>query len=130
MPFHASSLLQMLLTSARLQPLRLALFALLIAVISWLALSPHPPSAVSTGWDKSNHALAFAALMGSGRLAWPGPPWLAKLMKLAIALLAYGVLIELLQAQIPGREADAWDVLADLLGIVIGAAVHALVVRV
>ena len=114
-----------LLTSPRLQPLRLALFALLIATISWLALSPHPPSGVSTGWDKANHALAFAALMGSGRLAWP-----PRLALLAGALLAYGVLIELLQAQIPGRSAEAWDVLADALGIAIGAAAHALITRI
>ena len=37
-------------------------FTVLLAVISWLALSAAPPKTLSTGWDKSNHALAFASL--------------------------------------------------------------------
>ena len=31
-----------------------------------LALLPSPPPVFTTGWDKSNHLLAF------GALAWPG----------------------------------------------------------
>jgi VanZ family protein len=42
-------------------------------------------------------------------------------------LLAYGVLIELLQSRIPGRSAEAADVLADAIGIALGLSAYALV---
>ena len=92
-----------------------ALFVLLFIVISTLALSPAPPAGLSTGWDKANHALAFAALAFSGRFAWTRRPW-----PLAIALLAYGGAIELLQMHIPNRDGDWHDLLADGVGIALG----------
>ena len=101
-----------------------ALFLLLFAAISYLALSPAPPDGVSTGWDKANHALAFASLAFSGRLAWTRRPW-----PLFIALLAYGGAIELLQMHIPNRDGDWHDLLADGVGISLGLAVAAVGAR-
>lgn len=95
-----------------------ALFALLLVAISCLALSPQPPQAISTGWDKSNHALAFASLAFSGVWAlWQRPrqwPWLV------IVLLGYGIAIEIAQGFLPPREADWHDVVADSVGIALG----------
>lgn len=97
-------------------------FVLLLVSISYLALTPHPPQGLSTGWDKSNHALAFAALLVSCRLAWPRQhAWL-----FILALLAYGGLIEILQTQVPGRDGDLMDLLADSVGLALGLGVHAL----
>jgi VanZ family protein len=95
-----------------------ALLLLLIAVITWLALSPAPPKTLNTGWDKANHALAFAALAFSCVWGWwPRPRqwgWVV------LALLAYGVGIEIAQSFLPPREADWHDVVADSVGIALG----------
>jgi VanZ family protein len=94
------------------------LLAILLAAITWLALAPHPPRTASTGWDKANHLLAFAALAFASVWAlWPRPrQW----GLLAAALLAYGGAIELAQSFVPPRSADWIDLVADGLGIAAG----------
>ena len=92
---------------------------LLAVATAALALTPNPPAAINTGWDKINHLLAFAALglcaqssaNDPRRPAWA---WLA-------LVLALGVFIELAQTQVPGRHAEGADLLADALGIACGA---------
>lgn len=84
-----------------------------------LALTPNPPSTFEPGGDKLDHVLAFAAmgLCAQSSAADPGRPawaWLG-------LVLAFGVFIEAAQAQIPGRHAEAADLLADALGIACGA---------
>jgi VanZ family protein len=66
--------------------------------------------------DKLSHFIAFAALMAwfGGVFRLPVTPWVA------LGLLAFGVLIELLQGMLPYRTAEMRDVLADLLGIAVG----------
>lgn len=95
-----------------------ALLALLLATITSLALLPHPPSGVSTGWDKSNHALAFASITFASVWAlWPHPrQWPV----LAIAVLAYGGGIEIAQTFLPPRSGEWLDLLADGVGIALG----------
>jgi VanZ family protein len=95
-----------------------ALLALLLAVITWLALSPAPPKSVDLGWDKANHLLAFASLAFSAVWAlWQRPrQWIW----LVLALLAYGIGIEIAQSFLPPREADWHDVVADGAGIALG----------
>ncbi|MFG6462109.1 VanZ family protein [Roseateles sp. DXS20W] len=107
-----------LFTAPARRPLWRALLALLVAVITWLALSPAPPKTMNTGWDKANHALAFGALAFSAVWAlWPSPrQW----VWLVLALLAYGVGIEIAQGFLPPREADWHDVMADGVGIALG----------
>ncbi|MFG6447248.1 VanZ family protein [Roseateles sp. BYS180W] len=90
-------------------------FVLMVLGIATLAFMPHPPREVDTGWDKANHILAFLALAAAGRLAWR-----QRALPLVVLLLAYGVLIELVQARIPGRSADPQDVVADSVGIALG----------
>lgn len=117
------------MTQALLQQTRgwRLLLALLLLAISYLALAPAPPRTLDSGWDKANHLLAFATLAFSAHFAWTA----ARVRRLwaPAALLGYGVLIELLQSQIPGRSADARDVLADALGIAAGLALAALLQR-
>lgn len=93
-------------------------FTVLLAVISWLALSAAPPKTVDTGWDKANHALAFASLAFTAVWAfWPQPQqWRV----LFAVLLAYGIGIEIAQSFLPPRSADWHDVVADAIGIAVG----------
>jgi len=94
------------------------LLAVLLVVITWLALVPAPPKTITTGWDKSNHALAFASLAFSSVWAvWRRPRqwgWLV------LALVSYGIAIEIAQSFLPPREADWHDVVADSVGIALG----------
>ena len=113
-----SSLILNLCTAPERRILWRVLLAALLVVITYLALVPAPPKVITTGWDKSNHALAFASLAFSSVWAlWQRPrQWIW----LVLALLAYGIGIEIAQSFLPPREADAQDVLADSVGIVIG----------
>ena len=91
------------------------MLVLLLCAVTWLALVPAPPRLLSTGWDKLNHALAFSTLAVVATMAFA-----AAWRRIGVALLAYGGLIEILQAFIPPREADLADLLTDALGIAIG----------
>jgi VanZ family protein len=90
-----------------------AFWACALAILV-LALLPPAVPMPSTGWDKANHALAFGTLGVLGCLAWPQRRW-----QVLAGLVGYGVLIELLQALTPYRDADARDVLADTAGLLI-----------
>jgi VanZ family protein len=96
--------------------------AMLVLLV--LCLVPIPPQVPSTGWDKSNHALAFAVLAFLGNRAWPG-----RMVPMLLGLLAYGGLIEVLQSFTPNRLAEWGDLLADGVGLLIGEAVARLVWR-
>jgi VanZ family protein len=93
-----------------------ALLALMLVVISWLAFAPVPFNDGELPLDKARHLLAFAALAWVAAQGWGR----ARQAAIAMALLAYGVFIELVQSQVPGRHASTSDVLADALGIVLG----------
>jgi VanZ family protein len=100
---------------------------LLLVTIGWLAFSPNPPPQADTGWDKMNHLLAFSVLTACACFAWAGTPW--RFARVTLALLAYGVFIEVVQTQIPGRSGEWPDLLADSLGIAIGLLLVALLER-
>lgn len=92
------------------------LLALAMLVLLVLSLAPASANLPTTGWDKGNHALGFAVLGLLGRWAWPG-----RTAIVLTALLAYGGLIELLQSLTPDRVAEAADLLADWVGLLLGA---------
>ena len=95
-----------------------ALLGALALAVCWLAFSPAPPPAADTGWDKANHALAFAVLAVTAELAfWP---WTRRRWFTALGLLAFGGFIELVQTQIPERTGEWPDLLADGSGIALG----------
>jgi len=91
------------------------LLVLLLCTITWLALTPVPPQQASLGWDKLNHAAAFAILAAVAFLGRIGG-W----VRIAWALVAYGALIEILQSFTPTRSAEWGDLLADGAGIASG----------
>jgi hypothetical protein len=89
----------------------------LIAASLLIALMPAPKVIGSVAFgDKIGHLAAFAALMlwyaqlYAGRDRW----------RCALSLVGFGALIELLQALVPYRSADGWDLLADAVGVGVG----------
>lgn len=105
---------------------RVVLVVLVVAV-SVLAVMPVPPKELSTGWDKLNHSSAFAVLTLVARLAFPAGRHAA--WSVALALLAYGGLIEIVQLFVPGRESEWADLLGDTIGIGIGMVLSAVLAR-
>lgn len=88
------------------------LLLLLLGIVTWLALTPAPPPSADLGWDKLNHAAAFAAL---GVAALRGFEHRSALV--VLALLGYGALIEVMQSFTPTRQAEWSDLLADAGGL-------------
>lgn len=93
---------------------RFAFWACMFAVMV-LALMPPVPYMPTTGWDKSNHLLAFTVLTVLGCWAYPG-----RTMAVLLGLLTYGGLIEALQSLTPDRFAEWADWLVDGLGLMLG----------
>ena len=91
------------------------LFWCCTAAILVMALMPSGVTLPSTGWDKSNHLLAFGVLTSLGYLAYPSLGW-----RIMLAMVGYGGLIEVLQGLTPHRYAEWGDVVADMLGAAIG----------
>ena len=90
-------------------------FGLCVLAVLVLALMPTDMPMPSTGWDKSNHLLAFSVMALLGRRAYPG-----RTMGVLAGLLAYGALIEVLQSFTPNRSADWHDLVADAVGLALG----------
>lgn len=86
--------------------------ALAILVLSLIPTVPHMPT---TGWDKSNHVLAFAVLTILGTRAYP-----ARIAAVLAGVFLYGGLIEVLQSFTAYRFAELGDLIADGLGVLIG----------
>jgi VanZ family protein len=103
------------------------LLAVLIVLVSWLALTPRPPPEIDFGWDKLNHILAFTALGFSACLGCTGER--RACLRWAAALLAFGGLIEILQLFVPGRSSEWGDLLGDALGIACGGLLAFAVLR-
>ncbi len=116
--------LRTLTRSEAVRPAWRLLLALLLCAIAWLALTPKPPPAADLGWDKLNHACAFAALAAAGRFSAASSRVRAGVL---LGLLAYGGLIELAQTQVPGRDGEWADLLADAVGLALGAVLAAAV---
>lgn len=92
----------------------LAFAGCLLSVLT-LALMQNPSALINTGWDKANHVLAFAVLTFLGRMAFP-----SRRLLLLLGLFGYGVLIENLQLLTGYRFGEYQDLLADVLGMLIG----------
>ncbi len=92
-------------------------FWLCFGLTAYLSLLPQEflPSGINI-WDKLSHSIAFAALALSAALGWPKRDIFRSVL---IPLLLFGVLIEVMQYFIPGREFSLLDMLADAIGIII-----------
>ena len=82
-------------------------------------------AAVGAGSDKLNHFLAFLVLAIALRGAFPT----LRAIGAAGLCVAYGALIEIVQAFLTYRSAEWGDLAADTAGAVLGVAVMALVLR-
>jgi VanZ family protein len=91
------------------------LFWLALAGVTLLALMPGDEVPISTGWDKSNHVLAFFVLTLLAGLSWPQARWFVPVL----GLIGYGIGIEAVQ-HLVGRDAAIADVFADTIGIAVG----------
>jgi|SRR6056297_485303 len=101
---------------AYLQKTAAALFALLLAGITYLALTPITHEVSTLCWDKLNHLgayLCLGILVDLGFLTGSRMGW-----KLCLLLL-YSVLIESAQHFIPNRQFSGFDVFANVLGLMI-----------
>lgn len=91
---------------------------MLATVVGVAALTPGELAPTMTASDKVDHLLGFAALSAAAMLALA--PGLRSTLLASASMLAYGVLIELLQTQVPGRYGDVQDALADAVGVALG----------
>jgi VanZ family protein len=87
------------------------LCALAVLVLALMKPVHHMPT---LGWDKANHAFAFFVLAVLGAMAYPG-----RLMRVLVALLGYGALIEVLQGLTGWRDAEWLDLAADGVGLLL-----------
>jgi hypothetical protein len=95
----------------------------LVSLVVLFAPADDVPAA-PPGVDKGVHLLLFAALAVTGR--WAG----ARPLPLAVGLVVYAAGSEVLQAVTPlARSGSPADLLADVLGVVLGLAVWVLGAR-
>jgi hypothetical protein len=98
------------------RPIRLGVYALAVAVVLYVTLSPldmlPPPSGLG---DKVEHTLTWATLTLMGLALSPRRLW-----QIPAFTFALGALIEVLQAILPFNRSGDWrDFAADALGVVI-----------
>lgn len=91
-------------------------FAAVLTFATWIALRPITAEEWFSGQDKLLHFAEYASFYLWGGASFPDARW-----RLPAALLAYGVAIELLQALTPYRTMSFADVVANALGLVLGA---------
>ena len=108
------------------RPWQLLLFVLVV-LVCYLAVAPQPPRDVDLGWDKLNHASAFAALSLAGCFGFPGSR--RAVLGVLLGILALGVLIEIVQYYVPGRSSEWLDLGADAIGMAIGATLALVALR-
>jgi VanZ family protein len=99
---------------------------LLVVVMMFVVVytSVTPPSGEPVGWDKVFHFVAYAGLTMSLLLAavWAPVRGEGRFPTAPVAVFVgacvFGALIELIQAPIPGRDADIKDIVANSAGAI------------
>jgi VanZ family protein len=96
------------------------LFVTTSALVLDLAFQPgHASRPDILGFDKLEHIAAFFTLTVLMRIGWPGRAHVLQ----TILLMGFGLFIELVQAtDMVGRTASWADVVADMIGILMGMA--------
>ena len=94
------------------------LLAVLLLYISYKAFSTPSGTVDLEHLDKLLHISAFACLACVASWSWA--PSRRCAWQVALGLALYGAFIELVQSQLPTREASLADWLADALGIALG----------
>lgn len=103
------------------------LLVIALVGLTYYSLTPSAPGS-PFGSDKVWHALAYAALAFLMVMSLrDAPAQIGRVLILALAVMAYGAAIEALQPY-TGRSFDTADMLANVVGVVVGAG-SGLVVR-
>lgn len=89
-----------------------------IATVAWFAFKPNDTDNGIEHLDKVQHVAAFASLAFAASFGWAHKT--RNLLLTAAGLLAYGLLIELVQTQLPTRSGEVADWLADAVGVALG----------
>jgi VanZ family protein len=98
----------------RINGLVFAAFVAAAAFTLWRALLPGDDSVGLIPWDKAKHFIVFYVLTSLAVVALPA----SRFWRIGAVLLAFGGLIEILQAlPVIGRDASAGDILADACGV-------------
>lgn len=96
--------------------LRAVPFLIVLVVVLFNGLKPEPVPQLFDQQDKLHHLFGFAALAFTLRLAFPRVSFLWGLLLTVAAAL----LIEMGQGFLPNRMASRWDMLANVLGVLLG----------
>jgi len=91
------------------------IFSLSIIIILYMSFTPGSVPGSETFGDKFLHSGAFLGLFLIGGIVYEN-----SVMKLASALIFFGIFIEAVQFFLPWREFSLVDIAADLLGIFLG----------
>ena len=95
------------------------IFYFTLSVVMVFALLPTSGVPGFSGQDKLMHLMVFSVLFMLGAKGHPGLVS-RKWLYLYLGLLFYGLLMELLQGQTSYRSMEAWDLVADGLGLIVG----------
>lgn len=90
------------------------------AVLFFLGSLPGGAGASFPGSDKLGHLAIYAVLGAALARGWRRAPSSPPHLVLILLGVAYGLLDEVHQAYVPGRDPSGWDVLADTVGVALG----------
>ena len=96
------------------------MFFFALAGVEYLATTSRHIALVESLWDKFNHFFAFSVLYLLFSFGYP----LLRFWQKSTLLLLFGIQIEIVQSFLPARCFSMLDVLADSIGILIGALFH------
>lgn len=107
----------------------LAAWALVVwlGAVAWLSLAPAPPALGALASDKLGHLLAYAV---GGAIGSAAAPRGRSRRRVLIALVAFGALLELVQAALPGRSPSLGDLASNVAGVLLGRGGTCLAARV
>jgi VanZ family protein len=104
-------------------------FLAALAVVFWLSSLSDVPGA-HYFWDKLLHTIGYAGIGVLALRAFHGGferPRLASTIYAGSVVILWGISDEFHQSFVPGRDATAWDVLADAVGFAIAVVLFATV---
>ncbi len=111
----------------RLRYLAVAAFAVAAVAVVFLSVTPRPlPTSGPLLSDKVQHLAAYAVLAVLGGFGFAAG---RRVGRVALALFALGVAMEIVQSFVPGRFAGLDDVVANSTGILIGCGLALIVNR-
>ncbi len=88
-----------------------------LVVVTWLSLTPEPPSVPTyIGWDKGQHFAAYAVLTYGFGMTY------RRVWRWALFLLGWGLLMEVIQGVGGLRTMDPFDMVANSIGVAGGLA--------